>query len=379
MPFLPLYFQELGVTDVGEAALWSGVTLGVTPAMTALFAPLWGRLADRFGTKIMVERSLVAFTITMAATSYATQPWHVFALRVLTGFFAGYGSLAVAMVARSAPSGQMASAIGMVQTAQRLGPTIGPVIGGVIAQLVGVRQAFAVAAGFYALAFVLVLVLYREPRSQRVVDWHDQRVTFRSLLALENLLLLMGVVFGLQFVDRSLGPILPLYISQIGLPAHQVPLVSGVLFAATAGTGALGNLVCALLLQRLPARAVVAGGIATSAAAATLFPLTGQVWLLVVAALLFGLGIGAALTGAYTAAGTAMPAGATGAGFGIIASASLAGMAISPIASGVLGATSIRGVFVLDIITLLVLALLVKRVMVERQPLKVETPIVEEA
>lgn len=36
MPFLPIYFQELGVTDVGELALWSGLSLGVTPAMTAL-------------------------------------------------------------------------------------------------------------------------------------------------------------------------------------------------------------------------------------------------------------------------------------------------------------------------------------------------------
>jgi hypothetical protein len=33
MPFLPLYFQLLGVRDVGEIALWSGLCLGVTPAL----------------------------------------------------------------------------------------------------------------------------------------------------------------------------------------------------------------------------------------------------------------------------------------------------------------------------------------------------------
>ena len=43
MPFLPLYFQQLGVTDVGAIALWTGLSLGVTPALTALLAPLWGR------------------------------------------------------------------------------------------------------------------------------------------------------------------------------------------------------------------------------------------------------------------------------------------------------------------------------------------------
>ena len=67
MPFLPLYFHQLGVEDVGEIAMWSGLSLGVTPALTALLAPFWGRLADRFGRKIMVERSLVSFVVVMAA------------------------------------------------------------------------------------------------------------------------------------------------------------------------------------------------------------------------------------------------------------------------------------------------------------------------
>ena len=50
----------------------------------------------------------------------------------------------------------MASAIGTVQTAQRLGPAVGPVIGGVLAPLVGLRNAFLVTAAFYAVALVLV-------------------------------------------------------------------------------------------------------------------------------------------------------------------------------------------------------------------------------
>src|SRR6185436_17256648 len=66
MPFLPLYFNQLGVADVGRVAMWSGLSLGVTPALTALLSPLWGRLADRFGRKIMVERSLVSFVVVMA-------------------------------------------------------------------------------------------------------------------------------------------------------------------------------------------------------------------------------------------------------------------------------------------------------------------------
>src|SRR5688572_14953859 len=122
MPFLPLYFEQLGVTDVGEISLWAGLSLGVTPAVTAVMSPLWGRLADRYGRKIMIQRSLLSFVIVMAAMAFVTEPWHVLGLRVVQGLFAGYGAMALAMAADPAPKDQTAYAIGFVQSAQRIGP-----------------------------------------------------------------------------------------------------------------------------------------------------------------------------------------------------------------------------------------------------------------
>ena len=107
--------------ECGLAAL----SLGVTPAMTALLAPFWGRLADRFGRKIMVERSLASFVLVMASMAFVTKAWHVFALRAIQGLFAGYGALTLTMAAETAPRDRMAQAIGQVQTAQRLGPALG--------------------------------------------------------------------------------------------------------------------------------------------------------------------------------------------------------------------------------------------------------------
>ena len=69
----------------------------------------------------------------MSVMALATHPWHVLALRALQGLFAGYGALCLAMAADSAPPGRMAQSIGVVQTAQRLGPALGPVLGGVVA------------------------------------------------------------------------------------------------------------------------------------------------------------------------------------------------------------------------------------------------------
>ena len=103
MPFLSRYIQELGVTDTGEVVLWTGVTLGVTPALSALCAPLWGRVGDRFGNKVLVQRALFSCVVVMALMSRATEPWHLFALRAVLGLLAGYGSLTLTMAALSAP------------------------------------------------------------------------------------------------------------------------------------------------------------------------------------------------------------------------------------------------------------------------------------
>lgn len=365
MPFLPLYFQQLGVTDVGAIAMWSGLSLGVTPALTAVLSPFWGRLADRYGRKIMVERSLISFIFLMGAMAFVTHPWQVFALRAAQGLFAGYGALTLTMAADSAPRDRVAYSIGYVQTAQRLGPAVGPIVGGAVAQVVGLRYAFLVTAAFYVIALVLVFVMYDERTApHHVAAPSAGRVTFKNVLAFENFILLMVVIFGLQFVDRSFGPVLPLYVAELGTAPSRVPLVSGVLFSIAAAAGAVGHHVCGRLLARAPARRVMAAAIAIAGGGTVLYLVAGASWVLLLATPLFGLAIGVSTTAAYTAASAVIPSSARGAGFGFLATGSLAGLALSPIVSGMLGATNIRSVFLLDTLALVVLAGAVARSMI---------------
>jgi DHA1 family multidrug resistance protein-like MFS transporter len=381
MPFLPLYFAQLGVTDVGEIALWSGLSLGVTPAVTALMAPLWGRLADRIGRKIMIERSLVSFVIVMSAMAFVTRAWHIFALRAVQGLFAGYGALALTMAADVAPRERMAFAIGTVQTAQRLGPALGPVIGGAVAQLVGLRQAFFVTATFYVVALVLVFFLYDErgfaPKHEAAAR-PKGRVTFRNVLAFENFILLIGVVFSFTFVDRSLGPVLPLYVAELGTSLERVPIVSGILFSLAAGAGAIGNHLCRPLLERASSRRVIAGAAIAAAVGSLAYVVAGGTGLLMLGTPILGLGIGAASTAAYTAAGAVIPPEVRGAGFGLLSTGSLLGLALSPVICGLLGTLSLRAVFVLDTVLLVVVGVLVRRLMVASHVTLTAAPATEE-
>jgi DHA1 family multidrug resistance protein-like MFS transporter len=367
MPFLPIYIQQMGETDVGRIAVWTGVSLGVTPAMTALLAPAWGRLADRYGRKFMVLRSLAAFIVLMAAMGFATAPWHLVALRVVQGVFAGYGALSLVMAAESAPEGRMAQSIGLVQTAQRLGPALGPVIGAAVAGLVGLRASFFVTAVFYLVAFVLMLVVYVEPERQPLPAAADgtSRIAFRNVLSFENFLLMMALIFGFTFIDRSLGPVLPLHLPAIGVPDSHVATASGVIFSALACAAAFGHHLCAGFLRRWGSRRTLTTASLLAAAGAGGLVLTTDVWMFGAAAVVFGIAIGTAMTAAYTAAAGAIPDNARAFSFSFLTSASLIGMAISPMIAGVLAHSGIRVVFAVDAALLLVFGVAVRQVMEE--------------
>jgi MFS family permease len=349
MPFLPLYIGQLGVRDVGSIAMWSGLSLGVTPALTALLSPAWGRVADRFGRKLMLERALLSFVVVMTLMALVTEPWQVFALRAVQGLFAGYGSLTLAMAAESAPRDRMASAIGLVQTAQRLGPAIGPVLGGLLAGLVGLRRSFVVTAAVYAAALAVTAWMYREPASAR--DDAASAVSaprFRDVLRLPDFGLLLLVIFVVQYADRSLGPILPLYVEQLGVRGARIPIVAGLLFSVLACAAALGHHVCGRLLGRHGARRIIVVGAALAAVAIAVAGAVTPLPALGASLGLFGVGVGAAMTAAYTAAGLAVGSGQHGTAFGLLAGSALAALAVSPVVSGLIGAASMTAVFALD-------------------------------
>lgn len=365
------------MTDVGDVALWTGLTLGAAPAVTAACAPLWGRIGDRFGNKLLVQRSLLSFVFVLGAMAFVTRAWHLLVLRAVQGFLGGYGSLTLAMASTSVPRERMADALGGVQTAQRLGPAIGPVIGGVLAAAVGQRRAFLVAAGVYLVAFVLLTVMYHEPATTSRAARAHGRVTFTDILALENFVLLMALIFGLQIVERSFGPILPLYLERLGF-GSRVELWSGVLFSAIALGGAAGHQLAAALLTRVSARAVSAGAVLSAAAALAGFAIARSPWVLSLTMAALGLGIGTAMTAAFTAAGAVIPREAYGTSFGFLTSASLVGLAAGPTLGGLVAARSLRAVFVVGSVTLAILAITVRRLMVER-PLHLESAPTEEA
>ena len=251
-------------------------------------------------------------------------------------------------------------AIGMVQTGHRLGPAVGPVIGGVLAPLVGLRNAFLVAALFYVAAMLLIIVMYQDPPIARAADkprggWD----VFRELIRQPGFLLALFVIFGLQTVDRSFGPVLPLFISQVGVDDQRIPIVAGVLFSVSALSAAIGSQLAPRLLTRMTAKRLIVTGTVTAAVALGAIVIGPGLLVLSVAIVVAGLSMGSSTTAIYSVAGGLLPADAHATGFGIMTTASLMGLAVSPVAAGLIGSAGLRIVFIADVFLLVILSLMV--------------------
>ena len=187
----------------------------------------------------------------------------------------------------------------------------------------------------------------------------------RDALTLQNFALLMAVLFCCHFVERSFGPILPLYIEQLGVRSGRVAFAAGLLFSIAALAGAIGHHTAGTLLVRHRPRLIIGVGAMGAAAASALMAGAVNVWMLGSAAALFGTSVGVATTATYAAAAAVIPAGAHATGFGVLTSASLTGLAVSPVVAGIIGIAGMRVVFVVNVTIMAVLALVVRGRMVD--------------
>jgi DHA1 family multidrug resistance protein-like MFS transporter len=354
-PFLPLYVSELGVTDPGRIALWSGALAAVTPAVSGFLAPFFGRLADRFGRKLMLVRSLVGFTVIIAAMGLVTSVEQLFAARVLQGLFAGFTPMAMAVASVSAPREKVPTAIGMVQSAQLLSAAVGPAAGGYVASHFGIRYAFFVTAAMCALALIGLVFLFSEEKPPKPPSPSDTvagprvptpRLPLREVFAYPHFPVVILLLLVAQFIDRGLALLIPLQVA--ALPGVQVIAATSGLIISVAAVAATisANVVVRLSRDIAPTRLLRAGLLAGAPLCAAMALVQGWPTLLVLRALV-GLALGGAITLAYTLGASIVPGEHRSAAFGWLALGVQIGTAASPLVSGAIAAVSLAGAFLL--------------------------------
>jgi DHA1 family multidrug resistance protein-like MFS transporter len=347
-PFLPLYVRELGVTDPAMIALWSGLLAAVTPAVSGLLSPLFGRLADRFGRKMMLIRSLAGFTVIIAAMGLVTSVQQLFFARFLQGLFAGFSPMAMAVASVSAPRDKVSVAIARVQGAQLLSVAVGPALGGVVASHAGTRAAFFVTAALCAVALVALVFLFEEKRTLAPGEGRRaaRSTPLREFVRYPHFVSVMVLLLIAQFIDRGLALLIPLEVAH--LPVAEPAATSGLIISVAAVGAAISASLAARLSEIVPVGRLLLGQLLVGGAFCGAMALAdGWVTLLVLRTVV-ALCLGGALTLAYSLGGMIVPADTRGAAFGWLALGVQVGTAASPLVTGALAAASLSRAFLLN-------------------------------
>jgi DHA1 family multidrug resistance protein-like MFS transporter len=340
-PIMPLFLPALGVTTATSIDIWAGILNGVTSFIAAFAAPLWGKLADTSGRKLMLLRSGIAIGFFTALMGISANVWQFFGCRALMGVFAGFSSAAIALVASQVPEGRLGYSLGWLSTGQLVGSLVGPLLGGVLADLTGsYRIPFYVTAALIFAAMVLVYLTVHE-EFQRPQKGAPNRSVLAGMVALVHtpaLLALFFVLLMAQFGVRTVQPIVTLYVQDmVGMQAN-IATLAGIAFSITG----VGNVIAAPFLgnrsDQIGYRRVLL--ICLLGGTLTTLPqgFTDNYWIFTAERFAVGLFIGGLLPTANALVGRLVPRSERGAIYGMTSSAMFMGNSLGPLLGGLIAA-----------------------------------------
>lgn len=246
VPFMPIFVEQLGI-EQNQVAFYAGLAISVSAVSAALVSPIWGILADKYGRKPMMIRAGLAMTITMGGLAFVPNIYWLIFLRLLNGVFTGFVPNATALIASQVPKDKSGYALGTLSTGVVAGTLTGPFVGGLVAEIFGIRNVFLLIGGFLFLAALLTIFFIKED-FQPIAK--EKAIPTKELLgSIKHSHLLISLfltTFVIQFSAQSIGPILALYVRDLG-QTENLLFVSGLIvssmgFSSMMSAGILGKL-----------------------------------------------------------------------------------------------------------------------------------------
>lgn len=341
-PIMPLYLPQLGVHGEAAIDLWAGMLAFITPFIAAFASPMWGRVADRRGRKLMVLRSCFAISVFIGLMGLVGDVWQLFGLRALMGVFAGFNAATISLVASQVPPGRLGYSLGWLSTGQLVGTLIGPLLGGFVADVTGsTRAPFVFTCVICCLCGLLAWKLVNERFVPKAAGAGKATLgqSFRILGRSPGLLPLFVVLLLAQFGVQAVQPVITLYVEQFLGPVPALATLAGFAFSVTG----IADLIASPFLGRrsdvIGYRRVLLISLAGAALASAPQAFVPGYWSFVAARFGLGLFVGGILPTANALVGRLAPPGDRGTVYGVTASAMFLGQSLGPLSGGVIAAT----------------------------------------
>jgi EmrB/QacA subfamily drug resistance transporter len=155
----------------GDQTAYTWVVVSTLLA-TTVSTPIWGKLADLFNRKLLVQIAIVIFVLGSALAGLSQGTDTLIVWRVLQGLGAGgVISLVQVLISDIVSPRERGRYVGLLGAVLAVGTAGGPLLGGVITDTIGWRWNFYVAVPFAVLALILIQrTLHLPKRAKRKVS-----------------------------------------------------------------------------------------------------------------------------------------------------------------------------------------------------------------
>ncbi len=246
-PVLPLYIRQLGIHDTASIEQLSGIAFGATYIIAAVFSPIWGYAADKFGRKPILLMASLGMAVIIFSTGFAQNAFQLIALRLLMGAITGYSTTCTILIAAQTDSEHAGWALGILSTSFLAGSLLGPSVGGYIEDSVSLQAVFFVNGALLMIAFIATLLFVKEQFVRSDEKLPTMKETWK-LIPEPGLTITMFVTFFvLQFALYAIEPIVTVYVTQMSPNIEHVALIAGLAFSASG----LGSILAAPRLGKL--------------------------------------------------------------------------------------------------------------------------------
>jgi DHA1 family multidrug resistance protein-like MFS transporter len=258
MPVIPLFLEDdIGITDPVKLKMWVGLIQSSAAITLAIFAPIWGHLADVYSRRAMLLRAMFGGAIVISLMAFVNSPWQLLVLRGIQGCLTGTVAAATVLAAGISPAAQVAFTLGLLQTGISIGNSLGPLVGGVLSDFTGYRVAFFSTGLTLALAGFIVLKWVEEnkkPSKTGEIKKHTLFPDIKPILASPLLVVLMVVTFCLQASANAASPMLPLFLKELARKVTEAPAYIASSTGIVLGVGAAFTALAAALVGKISGR-----------------------------------------------------------------------------------------------------------------------------
>ncbi|UQZ81177.1 Tetracycline resistance protein, class B [Paenibacillus konkukensis] len=246
-PVLPLFIKQLGVEDASSIAQYSGIAFGVTYMISAVFSPVWGLAADKYGRKPMLLRASLGMALIVGCMGFAPNVHVLIGLRLLQGIITGYGTACTTLIATQTDQEHSGWALGTLSTASIAGSLLGPTIGGLISESFGMQNVFFITGALLLVAFITTLLFVTESFERREQKVLTLKELWRQTPEKSLTMTLFATFLILTVALYSIEPIITVYITHLSDNLSHVALIAGLTFSASG----LANIIAAPRLGKL--------------------------------------------------------------------------------------------------------------------------------